>query len=64
MSNDTSKSPLKLLTIADTALFLNMSTRTVRRLIAKHGLPVIRFGRSIRIHPVDLDRFIASHRYD
>jgi excisionase family DNA binding protein len=63
MSTEKSKPPVKLLTVADAALFMNLSTRTVRRLIAKHGLPVIRCGRSVRIHPVDLDRFVAANRF-
>lgn len=63
MSKDTSKSSLKLLTVAEVALFLHLSTRAVRRLISKHGLPVVRCGRAVRIHPVDLDRFIAANRF-
>jgi excisionase family DNA binding protein len=63
MSTEKSKPPVKLLTVAEVALFLHLSTRAVRRLISKHGLPVIRCGRAVRIHPVDLDRFIAANRF-
>jgi len=63
MSTEKSKPPVKLLTVDDTALFMNLSKRTVRRLIAKHGLAVIRVGGSVRIHPTDLERYIASHRF-
>lgn len=42
---------------------MKMSKRTVRRLIARHCLPVIRVGGSVRIHPTDLDRYIASRRF-
>lgn len=54
----------KLLTVGQTAIALNMSVRSVRRLIAKHGLPVIRYGRIVRVHPSDLDRFVAAHRFE
>jgi len=63
MSTEKSKPPVNLLTVGDAALFMNLSKRTVRRLIAKHGLPVIRVGGSVRIHPTDLDRYIASRRF-
>ncbi len=38
-----------LLTVAETAALWNVSTRTIRREIKAGRLPVIRFGRAIRI---------------
>jgi excisionase family DNA binding protein len=47
-----------LLTIASTAELLNMSERQVHRLIKAKKLKVIRFGRSVRISPAELQRLI------
>jgi excisionase family DNA binding protein len=38
-----------LLTIDDVATFLSISTKTVRRMIGRGGLPHIRVGRQVRI---------------
>ena len=51
-----------LLTVKQVAERLATSEKTVRRLIDAGELPTIRFGRNLRITPVDVDRFIASHR--
>lgn len=56
-------SPLRrLLTVEETAQILNESTKATRRRIKSGELPHIRSGRLIRVHPDDLDRFIASRR--
>jgi excisionase family DNA binding protein len=55
---------LKFYTIVQVAEILEMSTRSVRRLIAAGELPVHRFGRSVRIAETDLRAFIAVHRTD
>jgi len=44
-------SPSSLLTIANVAALLQVSTKTVRRLIDRGELDVIRIGRAIRIQP-------------
>ncbi len=54
--------PDRMLTIDAVADELDLSPRTVRRLIDDGALPVHRIGRSIRISRDDLDRFIASCR--
>lgn len=56
--------PTNLMTIADAADVLAVSTRTVRRLIAGSALQSVRVGRQIRIHPADLDQFLRSARHD
>ncbi|WP_410468855.1 helix-turn-helix domain-containing protein, partial [Aestuariicoccus sp. MJ-SS9] len=50
----------RLLTIADVAGFLKCSQKTVQRRIGTGELPVIRDGRMIRVHPMDLDRYIKQ----
>jgi excisionase family DNA binding protein len=41
--------PSPLLTVKETAAMLRLSVRSVRRMIADQRLPVVRFGRAIRI---------------
>ena len=52
----------RLWTLLEVAAFLNVSEKTVRRRIKLSKLPVIRDGRNVRIHPDDLDRYIARNR--
>ena len=52
----------RLLTIKESAEVLNQSEKTVRRRVDAGELPVIRDGRLVRIHPNDLQRYIAAHR--
>ena len=53
----------QLLTVKQVAERLATSEKTVRRLIDAGELPVIRFGRLIRVAPADLDCFIAARRF-
>ncbi|WP_397584995.1 helix-turn-helix domain-containing protein [Sphingorhabdus sp.] len=46
--------PDDLLTIAEVALYLRVSDRTVSRLIRKGQLPALRIGRAVRILHSDL----------
>ena len=48
-----------LLTIANVAALLQVSTKTVRRLIDRGELDAIRIGRSIRIQPMALALLIS-----
>ena len=52
----------KLLDTGAVAQRLNVSCKTVRRLIARHELPVHRIGRLLRVSEIDLDNYIASRR--
>ena len=55
--------PLKtLLTKKQVAEMLGMSAKTIDRRIRNGELPVIRDGRIIRVHPDDLERYLAAHR--
>jgi excisionase family DNA binding protein len=53
-------SPERLLTIPETALALNISIKSVRRCIKASEIAVVRVGRSVRIHPKELQRFIVA----
>ena len=50
----------RLLTAEETAEILNVSLRTVRRLIANKKLPTVRVGRAVRIRPEALGAFIGE----
>lgn len=50
----------KLLTVAEAAWLLNLSQKTVRRMIEAGNLAVVRIGRSIRIHPEVIEKIILQ----
>ena len=52
----------RLLLIGQVAEGLGVSTRTVRRLIARRELVACRLGRSVRVHPDDLTAYIDRRR--
>jgi excisionase family DNA binding protein len=52
--------PAHLLTAAEVADRLNISLRTVRRLIKNGMLPIVRIGRSVRIRPEALAALIGK----
>jgi excisionase family DNA binding protein len=49
-----------LLTVAETAMILNVSGRTVRRLITSGAIPALSIGRSLRLRPRDIGGLIAN----
>jgi excisionase family DNA binding protein len=49
-----------LLTVGETAAILNVSARTVRRLIASGAIPAISIGRSVRLGPHDICRLVGE----
>lgn len=49
-----------LLTYRQAAQVLGVTDRTLRTLVSEGRLPAVRFGRSVRIDPADLRRFIDS----
>ncbi len=53
---------VQLLTVAKTAENLNVSEKSVYRLIEARKLRVIRCGRALRIHPDDLRDYIDASR--
>jgi excisionase family DNA binding protein len=50
----------RLLNAQDVAAALNMGISTVYLLVERGELPSIRIGRSVRIRPEDLEKFIES----
>jgi excisionase family DNA binding protein len=56
------KQPSAFLSIADVALLLDVSQKTVRRWIEKEQLPHRRLGGLIRIADADLRAFLAMRR--
>lgn len=46
----------------DVAARLNISRSAAFRLMQCGEIPVVRLGRSVRVHPTDLDRFIEERR--
>jgi excisionase family DNA binding protein len=52
----------RFLTVRAVAEILNLSQRSVRRLIDDQKLPIHRFGHAVRIAETDLRAFIAIHR--
>jgi excisionase family DNA binding protein len=49
-----------LLPVVEVAAILNVSARTVRRLIASAAIPAVSIGRSVRLRPRDVEQLIAS----
>jgi excisionase family DNA binding protein len=56
------KKPEPLHTVKEAANILNVSEKTVRRLIKKRLLREIKIGGLIRVAPVDLEDLIRDHR--
>ena len=52
----------ELLTVAEVAERLRVSTMTVYRLIKRDELPALRIGRSYRIDQSDLAAYLAAHQ--
>ncbi len=61
MTLSTSRLP-RLLTVAETAAYLRLCTKTVRRKIAQGELPAHRDGRVVRIAEPDLFAYTARAR--
>src|SRR5262245_29996237 len=50
----------RLMTVAETAAFLSVSTKTVRRLIAQGALDYVKIGRSIRLRREVIEGYISA----
>ncbi len=50
----------QLLTYREAAEILGVAKRTVWTLVQTGAVPAVRFGRSVRIDPQDLARFISA----
>jgi excisionase family DNA binding protein len=60
--SDERRQPVSLLLIDQVAEGLGVSTRTVRRLIARRELVACRLGRLVRVHPEDLAAYVNRQR--
>jgi excisionase family DNA binding protein len=58
MENDLE--PLRLLTLQEAAVLLQVSKRTLERLISRKELPAFKVGRQWRIQESELTKFIQS----
>ena len=54
--------PTSLLTTEVAAELLCVSVRTVKNLLSDGRIPYVKIGRATRIHPQDLDDYIARNR--
>jgi len=52
----------QLLTVPEVAAYLQVSPKTVRRLVAKRAIPCVRIGAMVRFQPADLLRFVAARK--
>jgi excisionase family DNA binding protein len=52
----------RLLTLSEVAGYLNVSPKTVRRLVASRRLQCVRLGRVLRFQPADLFRFVEARK--
>lgn len=59
MKNQETPQPV-LLNIEQVGAFLNLSRSKVYKLVRFEGLPVIRFGRALRISSMSLQQWIAE----
>jgi len=57
----TSPPLLPLMTIGETAAILHLAPRTIRRMIKRGTLDVVRIGRAIRIRRKDIRRIIFGN---
>ena len=53
--------PKRLLTVAETASFFQVSEKTIRRMIERGELPFVRIGRSIRIDPEVIEKIVRQN---
>lgn len=60
MTPTATQNTAQLFTVASAATMLNLSQRTVHRLIATRRIRASRIGTSIRIAPAEMDKFIKG----
>jgi excisionase family DNA binding protein len=58
----TATAGIELLTVDEAAERIGMSVRHVRRLLAERRIGYHRLGRAVRLHPADLDAYVATTR--
>jgi excisionase family DNA binding protein len=58
--NDPTLNPDRLLTVAETADYLNCSVRMIRRIVAERRVPFVRIGRHVRFRVSALEDFLQA----
>lgn len=53
--------PNHLLTVREVAAVFQVSEKTIRRMVAAGELPVIRLGRSVRLHPKVIEKIVRQY---
>ena len=53
--------PDRLLTVREVAALFQVSEKTIRRFIALGDLPVVRLGRSVRLHPEAIEKIVRNN---
>ena len=56
------ETPMKILTVKETADVLKVKPQRVYRMMSSDGLPCIRLGRQIRVDEDSLKQWLAAHR--
>lgn len=54
------KSTAQFLTVREVAAYFQVSQKTIRRLIKAGDIPVVRLGRSVRIHPEVIEKIVRQ----
>ncbi len=62
MTTKTAPDQTLLLNLDEVADQLRCTRRNVERLVAAHQLPVVRFGRSVRVERTAVQEFVSDHR--
>jgi excisionase family DNA binding protein len=57
-----SVSPRRLLSVAATAVYLDLSEREVYNIVANHELASVRHGKRVMLDIRDLDEWIVKHK--
>ena len=50
----------ELLSYADACAVTGLSLSTIKRVIARHEIPALKIGRSVRIRRADLDAWLSA----
>jgi excisionase family DNA binding protein len=60
MATEQGGTQVRFMTVSEVASSLRVSTMTVYRLINGGELPAARIGRSFRVRPQDLERYLSN----
>jgi len=60
--NGSKQTPKKLLNIKECAAYIGRSETAVYRLVARHQIPVVRNGRTLRFDRIEIDRWVEADK--